>query len=100
MPAKTPKNPRRGNQAEDLGICLLSGIAAVARVPRENDVGHDAIATLLRDIPGRNFLAEESFWVQFKWNPSEGVRYDPEGVQWLRDLQIPFFMADVSLTES
>jgi hypothetical protein len=38
---------RSGNWNEELGFLLLKSIAAVAAVPRQEDFGIDAIATLL-----------------------------------------------------
>jgi len=45
---------------------LLKGIAAVAEVTRPEDIGLDAIATLLRLDNDGNFYAEDSFVVQLK----------------------------------
>jgi hypothetical protein len=49
---------RSGNLAEHLGLLLLKGIAAVADVPRTEDVGLDAIASLLRRDEDGNCYAD------------------------------------------
>ena len=40
------RNLRSGDLHEELGIFLLKGVALVAPVPRQEDVGNDAFATL------------------------------------------------------
>ena len=54
MPSRLRTSFRSGNLAEQLGLLLLKGIAAVADVPRSEDVGVDAVATLLRRDPEGN----------------------------------------------
>jgi len=73
MPGRLRTSFRSGNLAEDLGLLLLKGIAAVADVPRTEDVGLDAIATLLRRASDGNCYAEDGFVVQLK-SYSEFVR--------------------------
>jgi hypothetical protein len=63
---RRPRDFRAGDLSEELGVALLKGIAAVATVPRPEDVGIDAIATLLREGPNRMLVAENSFYVQIK----------------------------------
>lgn len=53
---------RSGNIAEYLGVLLLKGIAAVPEVPRQEDVGIDAVANLLRQDPDGNSYAEDSWF--------------------------------------
>ena len=43
MPGERDGNIRSGDIKEDLGMLLLKGIAAVAPVPRTEDVGIDAV---------------------------------------------------------
>ncbi len=75
MPGRRGKNLRSGDLAEELGNLLLKGLAAVAEVPRPEDVGFDSVATLLRE-DGAGFLyAEDPFYVQFKSASVESVTY-------------------------
>ena len=48
MPGIRLTSFRSGDLAEDLGIFLLKGVAVVAEVECQEDVGLDAVATLLR----------------------------------------------------
>ena len=66
MPGRLRTSFRSGNLAEHLGLLLLKGIAAVADVPRTEDVGLDAVATLLRRASDGNCYAEDGFVVQLK----------------------------------
>jgi hypothetical protein len=92
-----PKNPRQGNRAEELGLFLVGSFAAVAPVPRTHDVGLDAVATLLKPAKGRNYLAEDSFWVQFKAASVREITYGPDEMRWLSELQLPLFIGSVNL---
>lgn len=65
MPGRRRTNCRSGDLNEHLGL-LLKGVAAVADVARPEDVGIDAIATLLRRDEDGNSYAEEGFLVQLK----------------------------------
>src|SRR5689334_9242475 len=47
---------RSGDRAEQVGIDMLRDIAAVAPVPREEDFGIDAIATILENHGGESAL--------------------------------------------
>lgn len=90
------KNLRSGDWNEELGILLLKAIAAVAPVPRQEDIGLDAVATLLRDEEKSRFaFAEDSFYVQLKSGPDVTIRYKGDELQWLRDLKLPFFVGVV-----
>jgi len=51
---------------------LLRALCAVAPVPQSEDIGFDAVATVLR-LDGRFLTAEHSFCVQTKEVRSEGV---------------------------
>ena len=66
MPGRLRSSFRSGNLAEDLGLLLLKGIVAVAEVTHTEDIGLDAIATLLRLDNDGNLYAEDSFVVQLK----------------------------------
>ena len=98
MPAKLPKNPRQGNRAEELGLFLLGTFTAVAPVPRTHDVGLDAVVTLLRSVEGRNYLAEDSFYVQMKAVSVREIPYEGDDeVKWLSALELPLFIGSVDL---
>ena len=73
MPGRLRTSFRSGNLTEHLGLLLLKGIAAVADVPRTEDVGLDAFATLLRRASDGHCYAEDGFVVQLK-SYSEFVR--------------------------
>ncbi len=64
MPGRRRENLRSGDLAEELGILLLKGIAAIAEVPRPEDIGFDGVATLLREGEGGFLYAENSFYLQ------------------------------------
>lgn len=100
MPGKMDDNLRRGNSTEDLGINLLQGFAAVAPVPRTQDVGIDAIATLLRRMDGRQLIAEDSIFVQLKASSVRKISYDETAIDWLEELQLPFFIGSVDAKRS
>src|SRR5262245_38945897 len=95
MVGRRHKDFRSGDLVESLGMVLLKSIAAVAEVSRTEDVGFDAVATLLR--PGHNdfLLAEDSFFVQIKSSSVRRIDYGHDEVAWLRELQLPFFIASV-----
>ena len=100
MPGRLGRNLRSGHRAEGLGIELLRAFCAVAPVPQAEDVGFDAIGTILRS--DRRFLiADASFCVQFKANSVREIVYDKAGYDWLRKLSLPLFIGsvDVSLQE-
>lgn len=100
MPGRLRSSFRSGNLAEHLGMLLLKGIAAVADVPRTEDVGLDAVASLLRrDIDG-NCYAEDSFVVQLKSDSTTSVEYRDHELQWLLAQSLPMFLGLVSLKES
>jgi hypothetical protein len=75
MPGRLRTSFRSGNLAEQLGLLLLKGIAAVADVPRTEDVGLDAVATLLRRAPDGNCYAEDGFVVQLKSYSATSIEY-------------------------
>jgi hypothetical protein len=96
MPGRRWKDFRSGDWNEELGILLLKAVAAVAPVPRQEDFGLDAIATLLRDDDtGDYLLTEESFYVQLKSDSERKVKYAGHGVSWLKNLQLPFLIGQV-----
>jgi hypothetical protein len=100
MPGRLQRDFRFGNLAEHLGVLLLKGIAAVADVPRPEDVGLDAIATLLRPDDDDNYYAEDSFVVQLKSASATSIKYEGHELQWLIGQSQPMFIGLVSLAES
>jgi hypothetical protein len=99
MPGRLRASFRSGNLAEDLGLLLLKGVAAVAEVTRPEDVGLDAIATLLRRDKDGNCYAENSFLVQLKSATATCLEYKDHGLQWLVGHSQPMFIGLVSLAE-
>ena len=100
MPAHQDNNLRRAWQQEELGVYLLRGFAAVAHVEASQDVGIDAIATLLRPDTARRLTAEHSFYVQLKAGSVLSICYKGDEVNWLRGLQLPFFIGSVDPGQS
>jgi hypothetical protein len=100
MTARQRSSYRSGNLAEDLGILLLRGIAAVAEVPRPEDMGLDAIASLLRYADDGNCYAEDSFVIQIKAASTKEFEYDDFELQWFLGQELPMFIGLVSLRDS
>ena len=100
MPGRLRRSFRSGNLAEHLGILLLKGIAAVADVPRTEDIGLDAVASLLRRDEDGNFYAEDSFVVQLKSDSTTSIEYRDHELDWLLAQSLPMFIGLVSLKES
>jgi hypothetical protein len=94
MPGRRHKRFRSGDLSEELGILLLKSIAAVASIPRPEDFGLDAIATLLRS-EDELLYAEESFYVQFKSSAIHEITYSGHEAVWLKHLELPFFIGSV-----
>jgi len=92
------KNLRSGDLAEQLGLLLLQNLALVAPVPRTEDVGIDAVVTLLREHDSSRFIASDSFFVQIKSASVSTIEYKDEQVAWLFGLELPFFIATVDQT--
>lgn len=100
MPGRLQKDFRAGNLAEKLGVLLIKSVAAVADVPRPEDVGLDAIATLLRPDEDGNYYAEDSFVVQLKSASTTSISYHGHELKWLIGQSLPMFIGLVSLKES
>ncbi len=100
MVARLSRNFRSGNLAEDLGLFLLKGIAAVAEVARPEDIGLDAVANLLRPDEDGNCYAEDSFVVQLKSVSEESIGYRDHSLTWFMEQSQPMFIGLVSLTDS
>jgi hypothetical protein len=69
----------------------------VAPVPQEEDVGFDAIGTILRK-DGRFLIAEDSFCVQFKARSVRKIAYNQAEYDWLRRLSLPLFIGSVDVS--
>jgi hypothetical protein len=101
MPGRRDRNLRSGDLAEALGIFLLKAIALVAPVPREEDGGNDAVATLIRPEGSRRLIPELSFFVQLKAASVASVPYSGEAeVAWITALEIPLFIGRVDLKQA
>jgi hypothetical protein len=96
MPGSRGKDFRGGDLAEGLGLELLRPFAFIAPVPRPEDVGIDAVATMFRRDKDR-LIAEDSFLVQAKAASSRKIRYVGGQLDWLRALKLPFFWLSVDL---
>lgn len=95
MPSYRSKNLRSGDLAESLALVMLQSFALVAPVPRTEDVGTDAVVTLLRDYDGKRVIAEDSFFVQIKSERVTEVVYEGGEVNWLFALDLPLFYASI-----
>jgi hypothetical protein len=106
MPGRISKNLRSGFLHEELGVLLVRQLAVVAPVPRPDDIGNDAIGTLLKPPAGILQYADSSFYVQFKaqsvdevlynYNPKTGEPEERGELDWLMGLQLPFFLGHVN----
>jgi len=84
------------------------GVGLIAPVPRTEDVGVDALITLVRptEKEGKErkydlLIPEESFFVQLKTKSTRKVKYEKENaVNWLRNLEIPFFIGCVDMEKA
>ena len=84
MPGVRDRNLRSGDLQEELGIFLLKAVALVAPVPRPEDVGNDAFATLIRPEGTRRLIPDLSFLVQLKSASVPSVSYTtPEEMAWI-----------------
>lgn len=100
MPGRLRSSFRSGNLSEHLGLLLLKGIAAVAEVARPEDIGLDAIATLLRRDDDGNCYAEDSFVVQLKAESVTSLQYQDHELEWFVGQTQPLFIGLVSLANS
>jgi hypothetical protein len=99
MPGKRSTNLRKGDRAEGFGVQMLRSFAAVASVPREEDIGIDVICTLLRPERALQY-AEDSFFVQIKSVSVSEILYENDDYTWLCNLLLPIFVARVDLRAS
>ncbi len=96
MPGARDGNLRAGDLCEGFGLESLRPFALVAPIPRTEDVGVDAVCTLIRRV-GRRLLAEDSFWVQIKAASQRSIEFKNEALDWLRSLRLPFYLLSVNI---
>ena len=97
MPGMRDRNLRSGDRSEDRGLELLRDIGFVAPVPREEDVGCDALVTLMRPEGHRRLIPDLSFFVQLKSDSVASVLYTSQDeMNWLKALEIPLFIGRVN----
>lgn len=99
MPGKQDANLRSGHLAEAIALDYLRPFAFVAPSPNPEDIGFDAVATLIRE-DGRRLYAEESFLVQVKSRTFTSEAYSGSQLNWLRELELPFFFLRANLLTS
>lgn len=96
MSGKRERNFRQGDIAEGMGLELLRRISLVAPVPRSEDVGVDAVCTLLRP-DDRYLYAENTFAVQVKAASKRRLDLDNGTWRWMREFDLPFYWLSVDL---
>jgi hypothetical protein len=98
MPGIRDRNLRSGNIHEELGVLLLRPVALVAPVPLWEDVGLDAVATLIKPEGGRRLIPEDAFAVQLKASSERVISYkDEDAARWVVNLGLPLFIGSVRL---
>lgn len=90
---------RGGDLAEGFGLELLRPFAFVAPIPRPEDVGVDAVATLFSRV-GRGLIAEDSFLVQVKAASARTIEFKATSLDWIRALRLPYYLISVDLATS
>jgi hypothetical protein len=100
MVAFRGKNLRSGDLSEQLGLLLLQNLALVAPVPRTEDVGIDAVVTLIRENDAKRYLAEDNFFVQIKSESVSSIKFEGKQVRWLYSLELPYFVASIDRSRS
>ncbi len=101
MAGMRDRNLRSGDLHEELGIFLLKAVALVAPVPRQEDVGNDAFATLVRPEGGRRLIPDLSFLVQLKSASVTSVSYTTKDeMAWVSALESPLFIGRVDLKQA
>jgi hypothetical protein len=93
MPGLRDRNLRSGDLQEGRGIFLLTEVALVARVPRQEDAGNDAFAMLIRP---RRLIPDVSFMVRLKSTSFASVSYTTQDdMAWICALDSPLFIGRV-----
>jgi len=96
MPGRLGRNLRKGHLAEELGILFLKQFCAVSEIKQEEDIGIDAVATLLREEDGLLY-AENTFSVQIKSESVNQIIYSDNEIQWFINQDLPFFICTVNI---
>lgn len=103
MPGATATNIRKADLAEDLGKFLLRSFCAIAPISKADDFGIDTIATLLEIDPENKLreLAQKTFGIQFKAKSVRKIEFLKEyEYKWLLNLDYPYFIGSVDITNS
>ncbi len=96
MSGKRLRSFRQGDLAEGMGLEVLRRISLVAPVPRSEDIGVDAVCTLLlRD--GHVARAEDTFAIQAKAASVRSLDLDPDDQTWLHAFDLPLFWLSIDL---
>lgn len=98
MAGRLGKNLRQGHKAEDLGIMFLRNFCAVAQLRQEDDIGIDAVATLLREEKGLLY-AENTFFAQIKSKSVSEILYEGNELDWLINQDLPLFIISIDKEE-
>lgn len=93
------RNFRSGQIAESLAFSLCRPFMAMARIEQEEDFGIDFIGTLLRKS-SKTYIAEQSCMIQAKISSSARFKIQGLGVNWLRQLVLPYFPLVVNRDKS
>lgn len=96
MPERIGRNLRRGHLAEWIGLDLFRPFASVAQILQEDDLGIDAIVTLLKREGGL-LHARQAMYVQMKSANVPLIEYSPREESWLWAQQLPFFVGTADL---
>lgn len=88
-------NLRSGDIHESLGILLMQTVSAVATISRTEDVGIDAICTLL-EPRGRTARADRTLYLQIKAQSKDKICLPRTEFIWLSELELPFFYGVVN----
>lgn len=93
------RNFRPGQIAEGLAFDLCRPFMAMAHIEQEEDFGIDFIGTLLRQS-SRTYSAEQSCMIQAKISGSARFHIKGLGINWLRQLVLPYFPLVIDRTKS
>jgi hypothetical protein len=91
MPGARHPSFRLGDRTELLAEFCLNTIAFTSRVPRQEDVGHDFFC-VLSEVRNGLLWAGPSFTVQVKSDSGPLVFEKEHEVNWITDLENPFFL--------
>lgn len=86
-----------------MGVCAFTEFCAVARVALEEDIGWDAVCTILNLDPNDacRLWAGASCWVQVqvKTESTASHEYDADATKWLASFPLPFFYCTANKKE-